>query len=190
MTAARRAIPLLGFGFCVAVAGRVLIGGRDVAQSLPAGLVFAGCLFALSWSAGVVVRSSWRAWTLGVAGGLFLCLPAVFGALHGSALLGAHRPGGSFLIWAAVVSVVAVAEEVFLRGALYNAITGWRGESAAIVLCAVAFAGLHVPLYGWQVVPLDLAVGLWLGALRKASGTAVTPAISHTLADLLGWWLR
>ena len=37
---------------------------------------------------------------------------------------------------------------------------------------------------------VGFAVGLWLGALRRWSRTPAAPAVSHTLADLLGWWLR
>lgn len=181
---------LLGAGFALAVAVRVLVGGREVARSVPAGAAFAGGLLALCWAAGVQVRVSARAVLIGLGGGLFLCLPALFGALQGSAVLGGHRPGGSFAGWALVVTLVAVAEEVFLRGALYDAVAGWLGETAAILVAAVCFAGLHVPLYGWRVVPLDLAVGLWLGALRRWARTPAAPALSHTLADLLGWWLR
>lgn len=181
---------LLGTGFGLAVTGRVLVGGREVARSVPAGVAFAVCLLALCGAAGTAVRPSARSVLIGLGGGVFLCLPALFGALQGSAVLGAHRPGGSFAGWAVVVSLVAVAEELFLRGALYDAVTGWLGETAAIVVAAVCFAGLHVPLYGWHVVPLDLAVGLWLGALRRWARTPVTPALGHTLADLLGWWLR
>ena len=190
MTQGRRRTLLLGCGFGLAVAVRLVVGGREVARSVPAGLVFGACLLLLCWAAGICVRISRRPVLIGLGGGLFLCLPALFGALSGSALLGAHRPGGSFAGWALVVSFVAVAEELFLRGALYDAVTGWLGEAPAIVVGAVAFAGLHVPLYGWRVLPLDLAVGLWLGALRRWARTPTAPAVSHTLADLLGWWLR
>ena len=180
---------LLG-GFLIALAGRVAIGRPDVAQSAPAGLIFAACLLALCLAAGLRLHLSVRAVAIGLAGSVLLCAPAVVGALHGSAVLGGHRPAGSFTAWALVVSVVAIAEELFLRGALHDALTKWRNEGVAIAVGAVAFAGLHVPLYGWAVVPLDLAVGLWLGALRKASGTPAAPALTHTLADLAGWWLR
>ncbi|MQA64109.1 MAG: CPBP family intramembrane metalloprotease, partial [Actinophytocola sp.] len=61
---------------------------------------------------------------------------------------------------------------------------------AAIGVCAVVFALLHVPLYGWWIVPLDLAVGVFLGALRWVSGSVVAPATAHVLANLAGWWLR
>ena len=57
------------------------------------------------------------------------------------------------------------------------------------LLLAVCFALLHVPLYGWHVVPLDLAVGLVLGGLRHGTGTAAAPAVTHVGADLVGWFL-
>jgi membrane protease YdiL (CAAX protease family) len=60
----------------------------------------------------------------------------------------------------------------------------------AAAIAAVAFAALHVPLSGWVAVPLDLAVGVWLGGLRLRSGGAGAPALTHTLADVASWWLR
>ena len=56
-------------------------------------------------------------------------------------------------------------------------------------MAAIAFAALHVPLYGWHAVPLDFAVGLVLGATRLLAGTWTAPAIAHVGADLAGWWL-
>ena len=53
----------------------------------------------------------------------------------------------------------------------------------------VAFALLHVPLNGWHVVPLDLAVGLGLGGLRVATRSVVAPAAAHAIADLATWWV-
>jgi len=64
------------------------------------------------------------------------------------------------------------------------------GAVPAIVVGAVCFALLHVPLYGWHVLPLDLAVGLVLGGLRQATGTPAAPAVTHVGADLVGWFLR
>lgn len=85
---------------------------------------------------------------------------------------------------------VTVAEEVLLRGALFDAARAWRGPRAALGLSSVAFALFHVPVYGWRVLPLDLAVGCCLGALRLATGSVTASAAAHTLADLAGWWLR
>jgi len=54
----------------------------------------------------------------------------------------------------------------------------------------LAFALLHVPLYGWSVFLLDVAVGFALGTLRAITGTVLAPSVAHTVADLAGWWLR
>lgn len=59
----------------------------------------------------------------------------------------------------------------------------------AIAVTSLAFALIHVPLYGWHVVPLDLGVGVWLAGLRLASGSVAAPAIAHALADLATWWM-
>jgi membrane protease YdiL (CAAX protease family) len=171
-------------GFCVAVGVRVAAGGPDVARSVPAGLLFAGCLLVLAAGDRTRVPVSWRAVSLGLLGIVVVCLPVGLG--HLVALRPLHGTTG-FLGWALAVTVVAGAEEVFLRGTLYDAIeVPW----VAVVVGAVCFALLHVPLYGWHVVPLDLAVGLVLGGLRAESGTPVTPAITHVGADLVGWFLR
>ncbi|BEP13785.1 hypothetical protein acdb102_20960 [Acidothermaceae bacterium B102] len=175
-------------GFTAAVLVRVAVGGRAVAGSATAGLVFAGCLVVLTVAArvGTGPSLSWRAVALGIGGAAVLCLPSVVGhAVHPGV-----RPGGSYLHWALVVTVVAVAEEAFLRGALYSAVQGWRGDTAALVVSAVAFAALHLPLYGWGSVPLDLAVGLVLGVLREQTGGWAAPAVCHVGADLAAWWLR
>jgi len=49
---------------------------------------------------------------------------------------------------------------------------------------------LHVPLYGWHMVPLDLTVGVVLGLLRSWSGTAAALALAQEVADLVGWFVR
>jgi membrane protease YdiL (CAAX protease family) len=173
----RLTAPLLLAGFALALGLRVAVGGVAVADSAAAGLTFAGCLLVLSLAAGVRLRLSVRAAVVGVL------------VAHRSGTR-THRPGAAFVPWALVVTVVAGAEEVFLRGALFDALLRWRGTAAAIVVGAVLFALLHVPLYGWQVVPLDLAVGVWLGALRRYAGSPTAPLVAHVAADLASWWLR
>lgn len=183
----RPAIWLLA-GFALAVWLRVLVGGFGVAQSPVAGLVFAACLIGMAYAYGTRPVVSRRAVLAGVLGGLGLCVPAVVVRIwHGSA--GPETLQG-YAGWVVVVVIVAVAEEYFLRGALFDAVNKWQGEIGAVVAPAVAFAVLHVPLYGWHVLPLDFAVGLALGALRLVAGTWTAPAIAHSLADLLAWWLR
>jgi membrane protease YdiL (CAAX protease family) len=83
-----------------------------------------------------------------------------------------------------------VAEESLLRGSLFRAIQSRASTGLAIAVTSVAFGVLHAPVYGWAVVPLDIAVGVWLGALRAVSGTVAAPAVAHAVADLAGWWLR
>jgi membrane protease YdiL (CAAX protease family) len=180
----------------VVVGAHLLTGGAltwapsgvpGVAGSLTAGLIFALCLFALCGAAAWrVQRPSATGVLLGCAGALVLCLPAGIDRLTGP-----DRVAGSgFLLWAAVVTVVAYAEEALLRGALYDALATRAGVGTAIAVGALAFALLHVPLYGWNAVPLDAAVGVWLGVLRALSGSVTAPAVAHVLADWAGFWLR
>ncbi len=173
--------------FSVSVGLRSAVGGAGVAQSSVAGLVFAGCLLLMSGAAGTRVTVSGRALLAGLAGGALVSAPvALSQALSFRPL---HDAAGLWT-WALVVTVVATAEELFLRGALYDAAQAWAGSVAAELLGAAAFALLHVPLYGWHVLPLDLAVGIVLGGLRAYTGTVTAPAITHVVADVAGWFLR
>jgi hypothetical protein len=173
---------LLLAGFSGAITVRLALGGPGPAQSPEAGLVFAGLLLALGWAAGTRLPMTTKAVAQGLGGAVLLSLPVAL--LH----LGTPLPtAAGFLDWLPVVAVVATAEEVFLRGALYDAVADKR---LAIALGAAAFALLHVPLYGWHVVPLDLVVGLVLGELRRSSGTATAPAVAHVAADAAAWFLR
>lgn len=176
---------LVGFGAAVFL--RVAVGGDAVARSSSAGLVFAGCLVVLALAARTRVPVSGTAVVVGLGGVLLVCFPVAleqlltFRPLHGAQ---------GFATWAVVVTVVATAEEVFLRGTLYDAVATRWGAVAAVVVGAVCFALLHVPLYGWHVLPLDLAVGVVLGGLRQSTGTPAAPAVTHVGADLVGWFVR
>jgi membrane protease YdiL (CAAX protease family) len=177
----------LGAAFAAAVVLRSVIGGSGAAQSPRAGLVFAVCLTSLTVAAGTRLTVTWRDLRIGIGGAALICGPAAIGHLVAHAPM--HGFGG-FGDWAPVVAVVAVAEEYFLRGAFYDALAALAGPVAAVTGSAAAFAALHVPLYGWPSVPLDLAVGLVLGVLRLRSGSAAAPAIAHTGADFGAWLLR
>jgi membrane protease YdiL (CAAX protease family) len=173
--------------FAAALGVRVAVGGSGVSQSQPAGLVFAACLLLLALSCRTPVHVSARALLTGVAGSLLICLPvALWQLLAGKPL---HDTAGLWP-WALVVAVIAGAEEVFLRGTLYDAVSEFAGSTWAVCVGAVAFALLHVPLYGWHVLPLDLAVGVVLGMLRASTGSVVAPATAHVIADWAGWFLR
>ncbi len=176
---------LLVAGFGCALLLRMVVGGDRVATSLTAGLVFAAGLLVLSAATKARVPVSRRAVLIGLGGLALLVAPVL---VEQALTLRPLRGTQGFVVWAAVVLVVATAEELFLRGALYDEITRVRGETAAIVIGAVLFALLHVPLYGWHVVPLDLAVGLVLGGLRQGAGTPTAPAVAHVGADYVGWF--
>ena len=139
----------------------------------------------------VDVRVLARTVVIGALAGLVLAGIAVVGpALGGSMRIpGLGRPDVAFLPWALVTVLVASAEEAVLRGVLFDRLTRAGGILLAIGVTTLAFALLHVPLYGWHVVPLDLAVGLGLGGLRVATRSVAAPAIAHAMADLATWWL-
>jgi membrane protease YdiL (CAAX protease family) len=166
-----------------ALAVRVALAGPAGGRSVPAGLVFGLVLGTAALAAGIRVQGSVRTVLIGLGGAGVLLAPVAI-----QAGIGIH-PAAPYLPWAAATAVVATAEEAFLRGALFDALSRWRGVNVAVIGGAIAFALLHVPLYGWHAVPLDLAVGLLLGALRLLAGTWTAPAIAHVAADLGGWWL-
>lgn len=184
-----RAVVLLG-GLAAAMTLRVLLAGELGASSLPAGAVFAAVLLGLCACAGLRPAPGGLAAAalIGGAGALVLSAIPVWLRLRSGVTL--PIPSAAlFVPWALTVSLIAVSEELLLRGVLYDALARAGGQPAAVLLGAVAFALLHVPLYGWGVVPLDLGVGIWLGCLRAASGRVAAPALAHTLADLATWWL-
>jgi membrane protease YdiL (CAAX protease family) len=177
--------PLLLLGaFAAAVAVRIAAAGPAGAGSVRAGLTFAAVLALLALVTRVRTSMTRNALVAGLVGVAVLVLPVL--VTHG---VGGRLTATGYPTWALATVAVATAEEAFLRGALYDAVARAHGANAAVIVAAVAFAALHVPLYGWHVLPLDLAVGLVLGALRLWSGTWTAPAIAHAGADLVGWWL-
>lgn len=191
----RRAVAGLLFGLAAAVCLRLGVAGPGGVRSPAGGLAFAGALALVALAGGIACRPTmsrgarpgWGDAVAGAGGALLLCAVPALVHLRNP---GVPLPAGAFPGWAAVVTAVAVGEEWLLRGALFTAVTSWRGERAALALSTLAFGLLHVPFYGWTALPLDLAVGLLLGGLRQLTGSWQAPALAHTLADLAGWWLR
>jgi membrane protease YdiL (CAAX protease family) len=128
---------------------------------------------------------------LGVLAGLALVALTSAGAWIAGANLppGLGRPAAPFVPWALVTVLVAAGEEALLRGRLFDATHRAGGTTAAVALTTVAFALLHLPLYGWHVVPLDLGVGLAFAGLRLTTRGIAAPAAAHAVADLATWWL-
>ncbi|HSX42728.1 MAG TPA: CPBP family intramembrane glutamic endopeptidase [Candidatus Saccharimonadales bacterium] len=177
---------LLTTGFGGAIAVRIAIGGVAVRQSAAAGLAFAAVLACLTSMYPPRTNPGRRTLGYGILGALCLVVPILILRLP----LVNSAMGGGYLAWAAVVSLVALAEEAFLRGTLFDALSRSFGSVTTTIICAALFALLHLPLYGIAAVPLDFIVGLWLGYLRLRSGSWLAPGIAHTLTDLVSWWLR
>lgn len=127
----------------------------------------------------------------GVGFGLALVAVAIVGASVGGSPIvpGLGRPAAPLLPWAAITFVVAAAEEGILRGVLFDRLRDAGGLVPTIAITTIAFALMHVPVYGWHVVPLDLAVGLGLAGLRLTTGRVVAPLAAHVTADLATWWM-
>jgi membrane protease YdiL (CAAX protease family) len=176
------------------VAGLIAIVGMRWSLTVSAsadgrviGLGFGIGLLALAIACGWrPARSAPSSVAMGVTGGAVLIALA---AATRAGPLPSLAPPGPLAPWAAITVLVACAEELVLRGVFFDAVERRLGVASAIVITSVAFAVMHVPLYGWHVVPLDLGVGLWLAGLRLASGGVAAPAIAHAIADLATWWL-
>ena len=175
-------------GLAVAVVVRAALNGTAAPSAFLAGTVFGLGLIGLgAWAGWRARRPGLGVVGLGIAGGLALVLLPALARPGVGPTIGIHPE--PFVAWAAVTVLVAVGEEVIVRGALFDSLRGTIGVPATVAMTSLAFALLHVPLYGWHVVPLDLAVGVWLAGLRLLSGGVAAPAIAHALADLATWWL-
>jgi len=97
---------------------------------------------------------------------------------------GGHAPQPLALKVVALGSLAAVAEEAFFRHFVYDALRP-GGAALAVVGSAVLFALVHVTVYGWWVLPIDLAAGFVLSWQRWATGSWKVPAVTHVLANLL-----
>jgi membrane protease YdiL (CAAX protease family) len=122
------------------------------------------------------VGRSWVTWAAPLAIGV---------AGFAVARLSVVAPFGAFRPWVALGSVVAaVAEEAVFRRLVYGWALRW-GVPLAIVVSAILFAAIHVPVYGAGVFWIDLGAGLVLSWQRWASGGWAVPAVTHSAANLL-----
>jgi len=179
---------LIATGLGAIVAARWAATVSLLADPILVGAAFGSALLIVAVAGGLrVERPTATAVVTGVVGGLVLVGVAVVGRL-GSTVPSTPLPV-AFAPWALATVLVATAEEAVLRGALFGALDERAGTIAAVLVTSAAFALMHVPLYGWGVVPLDFGVGLWLAGLRLVSGGIAAPALAHALADLATWWL-
>jgi membrane protease YdiL (CAAX protease family) len=116
----------------------------------------------------------------------WLALGIGLGAFGAGRLLAAGSvPVAPFVVRSvALNSLAAVSEEAFFRRFAYG-LAAVRGPAVAVVASAAIFAAVHVTVWGWAVLPLDLAAGLVLGWQRWASGGWSVPAATHVAANVL-----
>jgi membrane protease YdiL (CAAX protease family) len=187
-SAALRGIALIG-GLSTVVGVRWIATNGRLADGLTVGLGFGVALGALALAAGYrPVLGRGIAWiAVGLGGGVLLVAIALLA--HPGETGGSGPPAATFLPWASITVLVATTEELVLRGALFTTLERRAGLTTAVLVTSIAFALMHVPFYGWHVVPLDLGVGVWLAGLRIATRGPGAPAIAHSIADLATWWL-
>ena len=81
-------------------------------------------------------------------------------------------------------ALAAVAEEAWFRRVCFGLLAP-AGPVVAIAGSTVLFAAVHVAIYGFWVVPVDLAAGALLGWQRAVTGSWTVPAATHVIANLL-----
>jgi membrane protease YdiL (CAAX protease family) len=120
----------------------------------------------------------------GVSAGATALAVGVAAFALGRLLGGGHAPQPLALRVVALGSLAAVAEEAFFRRFVYDVLLP-GGVVLAVFGSAVLFAVVHVTVYGWWVLPIDLGAGLVLSWQRWATGSWKVPALTHVLANLL-----
>ena len=98
----------------------------------------------------------------------------------------AAAEGWLFPWFAAAILVAPVSEELIFRGFLFR---GWARSSRstwpAIVVISLLWAALHVQ-YDWTGILQIFVIGLFLGAVRWRSGSALLTFLLHALFNLEG----
>jgi len=105
-----------------------------------------------------------------------------FGA--GRVIVGGIAPAHFAIPVVLANTLAAVAEEVWFRRLCYGLLAP-AGPFVAVTGATVLFAAVHVAIYGWWIVPLDLAAGALFGWQRAVSGSWTVSAATHVIANLL-----
>jgi membrane protease YdiL (CAAX protease family) len=172
----------------IATAVRVSAGAPVPAASPAGALLFSAVL--LTGTAiyrDELARTGWVGVALGVGGGAALVAVSLVGVP--AITLGPRAAPATLWWWVPLVSLVALSEELVLRGVLFSALRSEHGDIIAVVLTAALFAAIHVPLYGAGALPIDLCAGIFLGSLRVVSGGVTAPALAHVIADVATGWV-
>jgi len=95
-----------------------------------------------------------------------------------------HGAGQLSLAFVAVVVIAPIAEELFFRGFLYQALRKWLGASRGIVFSAAIFAMAHFsPVLIFAIFPL----GVVLGFVFDRRGSVVASITTHMTYNLIGF---
>jgi membrane protease YdiL (CAAX protease family) len=173
------------------ISGRTLVGvaagcglllARPVLRNGPVPRLSLAALYMALLVAGVVLRPR-----IGAVLATGRPVPALIVGIVAFAL-GRVVAGGRAPVWVtdavALDVFAAVAEEAFFRRFVYDALLP-AGDVVAGSGAALLFALVHVAVYGWWVVPLDLAASLVLSWQRSYTGSWGVPAITHVTANVL-----
>jgi membrane protease YdiL (CAAX protease family) len=176
--AARRADP-----FVAVAIGCGLLLARPIVRAGPAPRLSLTVLYVVLLAAGVML-SPRRGRLLPVGGSW----PAVLAAGVAAFGLGRVVAGGHAAAWArdavALDALAAIAEEAFFRRFAYDALLV-HGERVAVAGSVVLFALVHLTVYGWWAMPIDVAAGLVLSWQRRSTGSWGVPAFTHVAANVL-----
>jgi membrane protease YdiL (CAAX protease family) len=155
---------------------------RSALAALGAGVLLAGYA---AMTAGSVAATGRRGRDRAAPAGLWIPLAAGLGAVVLARAASGIAPPVPVTASVVVLNVAAaVAEEAFFRGFLFARLQPW-GAGVAVVVTALLFALIHLPLYGAAALPVDLGAGLLLSWQRAASGTWAAPAATHALANVV-----
>jgi membrane protease YdiL (CAAX protease family) len=173
----RAAIALCAGGILLLARAQVLSLGTARSAAL---LVIYSALAVLSLRSPAPRARRGHAPAFGVAGAGIAALVAVSFAPWQTGVTFAYGASA-----AAMGLVAAVAEEAFFRRFMYAWVERWWGSATSVVVTALVFALVHVPLYGVAVLWLDLGAGLLLSWQRWTTGSWAAPAATHATANLL-----
>jgi hypothetical protein len=169
----------LGCGALAARPALLAVAARPAAML---GLLFAGLLiFALVAPLPDDVARPARQTTTSTAAVTALGVAAF--AL-GRIAVGGHAPTKLTLGVVLANTLAAVAEEAWFRRLCFGLLAP-AGPVFAVAGSTLLFAAVHVSIYGFWILPLDLAAGALLGWQRAVTGSWAAPAITHVIANLL-----
>ena len=179
-TLAVGAVAVIGCGLLAARPALVAATPYPVAvlTVLFVAVLVAGARLPLPAATGAL-RSRAQRWATGPA---VLVGVVAFGA--GRWLVGGHPPTTATAFLIVTNTLAAVAEEAWFRRLCFGLLAP-AGTGFAVVGSTLLFAAVHVSIYGYWVLPLDLAAGLLLAWQRTATGSWAAPAITHVVANLL-----